>query len=301
MGGGLSTETARRLGVLGAAAAAAAAAAAVDVVGSRDGGRDRLFRSCAAGGGALRAALGAAAPVVTAALFARACVGAAARLVAVEVVDVAVAEPADVGLSTMEFGRVADDSGGYLCVSFLAAGGGAAAAAAVCSGAVVADFFLSETDLVGAATEDAFDDALPGLCALPLVDRVGAVVVVVEELVGRSAGFVGSRLGETLRLGPWLCSRGRSLGGNAVGPVGLRSERARVRDAMTARGVRGDCVPKKEACLRWELGRSLLFAFALKGSALAPLCWSVTPPPIRKKGRQTEACEGRENGRNNDK
>ncbi|KAJ6780534.1 hypothetical protein PWT90_03170 [Aphanocladium album] len=226
---------ARRFGVPGAAADAV-----TEDVASRDGGRDLLFRSCVAAGGA---ALEAPAPV-TAALLARAWVG-VVRLVAVDVV----VEPADVGrITTMELGRVADDSGGYLCASFLAGG----PIAVCCSWAVVAGFFPSDTDrLGGGADEEALDDALPGLLTLPLVDRgppaaaaaddavVVVVIVVVDdaELVfGRMAGFVGSRLGEMLRLGSWLPtpSLSRSLGGRAVGPAGLRSERARVSDDISA-------------------------------------------------------------------
>lgn len=179
----------------------------------------------------------------------------------------------------MDVGRVADDSGGYLCVSFLASGGAAGGAVAVCSGA--GGFLLSDTDRVGPVADDAFDDALPGLWALPLADRASAaaVVAVAAVVVGRMAGFVGSRLGETLRF-VVSAAPGRSLGGRAVGPAGLRSDRARVRDDMawrlgwSQRGCRREAVG-----LDWgELSTSLLFTIGL-GWVRAPWSGCHPPPP----------------------
>lgn len=274
--GGLSAETALRFGVPGAAADADAA---VEDVGSRDGGLDLLFRSCDVAVGAPFEA----APV-TAALLARVCVG-VVRLIPDAVVVVVVVEPADVGrITTMELGLVADDSGGYLCVSFLAGGTVVVDVAPAASGG----FFPSETERLGAgAADDALDEALPGLVAVrPLVARVGPVAVPADaELLvaaGRRAGFVGSRLGEMLRLGscaPRSVSR-CSLGGRAVGPAGLRSERARVSDDMA--GLRAGLCQKRRlggrcGCLKLA-SLDVVAVYYWSSSGLAPQGVTASPP-----------------------
>lgn len=231
---------ARRLGVPGACAACAA----VPADWSRDGGRDLLFRSCAvsgvatAGGTATRAVVVFDFDGVVAVVARAAAVVGVVRLVPVDVV-----EPSEAFRITMDTGLVAEVSGGYLLPSFRVD----AVVVVVCDVlgadvvAVAATFVVflpSDIALLGAAavvTEEALEDELPGLFILPLVDLVGPVA---EELgallVAVEAGFIGSRLGEALRLGSWLRSVDRSVGGRAVAPAGLRSDRALVRDDMAA-------------------------------------------------------------------